>query len=43
MNALRKNNINSVELDLQKLRGIETDNARVMIGVNNDVYNKLKA
>lgn len=32
-----------IGLDLRKMRGIRTDNAAVMIGTNNGVYQKVKA
>ena len=38
-----KETISSIGLNLLKLRGIGTDNASVMTGVNNGVYEKLKA
>lgn len=39
--ALKKT-LNDFGLDLKNLRGIGTDNASVMVGVNNGVYEKLK-
>lgn len=40
--AAIKNTLKNKGLDLQKLSGIGTDNASVMVGVNNGVYKKLK-
>ncbi|MGL5028977.1 MAG: hypothetical protein ACRC6C_02585, partial [Wolbachia pipientis] len=34
--------LNNVSLDMSKLRGIGTDNASVMVGINNGVYSQLK-
>lgn len=42
VNTLKKT-LEEMKLDLQNLIAIGTDNASVMIGVNNGVYTKLKA
>lgn len=38
-----KATLHKFNLDLQKLRGLGTDNASVMLGVNNGVFHKLKS
>ncbi|XP_077276673.1 zinc finger protein 862-like isoform X1 [Temnothorax americanus] len=42
VNALKKT-LEEMKLDLQNLLAIGTDNASVMVGINNGVYAKLKA